>query len=222
MKTACLSIALAVTVTACATNPATGKRQFSLMSEEQEIAAGQQNNVEVRREMGVYDDRALEEYITTTGMRLAQMSERPNLPWHFTVVDVPAINAFALPGGYIYITRGILPFLDNEAQLAGVIGHEIGHVTARHAAQQYSRSTGAELGLILGSIFVPQTRPLAQLGESGLGVLFLKYGRDDEAQADGLGGKYASGAGWEPAGIPQTLTTLGRGEEASDNEGVPD
>src|SRR5437762_1061653 len=84
-----------------------GKRQFSLMSEEQEIAAGQQNDVEVRREMGVYGDRALEEYITTTGMRLAQMSERPNLPWHFTVVDVPAINAFALPGGYIYITRGI-------------------------------------------------------------------------------------------------------------------
>src|SRR5205809_5260672 len=107
MKTAFLSLAFVVTVTACATNPATGKRQFSLMSEEQEIAAGQQNDVEVRREMGVYDDRALEEYITTTGMRLAQMSERPNLPWHFTVVDVPAINAFALPGGYIYITRGI-------------------------------------------------------------------------------------------------------------------
>ena len=134
---------------------------------------------------------------------------------------MPAINAFALPGGYIYITRGILPFLDDEAQLAGVLGHEIGHVTARHAAQQYSRSTGAGLGLILGSIFVPQARPLAQLGESGLGVLFLKYGRDDEAQADGLGVKYASRAGWDPAGMPQMLTTLGRIEEASDNKGVP-
>ena len=221
MKTACLSIALAVTVTACATNPATGKRQFSLMSEEQEIAAGQQNDVEVRREMGVYDDRALEEYITTTGMRLAQMSERPNLPWHFTAVDVPAINAFALPGGYIYITRGILVFLDDESQLAGVLGHEIGHVTARHAVQQYSKSTGAELGLILGSIFVPQARPFGQLAESGLGLLFLKNSRDDEAQADQLGVKYAARAGWDPAGVPRMLTTLGRIEEASDEKGVP-
>jgi len=221
MKTACLSIALAVTVTACATNPATGKRQFSLMSEEQEIAAGQQNDVEVRREMGVYDDRALEEYITTTGMRLAQMSERPNLPWHFTVVDVPAINAFALPGGYIYITRGILVFLDDESQLAGVLGHEIGHVTARHAEQQYSKSTGAELGLILGSIFVPQARPFGQLAESGLGLLFLKNSRDDEVQADQLGVKYAARAGWDPAGVPRMLTTLGRIEEASDEKGVP-
>ena len=130
-----LALALAATVTACATNPATGKREFSLMSEEQEIAAGQQNDIEVRREMGVYSDRGVEDYISDLGMRLARVSERPNLPWHFTVVDVPAINAFALPGGYIYVTRGILPFLDDESQVAGVLGHEIGHVTARHAAQ---------------------------------------------------------------------------------------
>jgi len=222
--TPCLAVAtccLALTIAACATNPVTGKRELSLLSEAQEIQIGQAQDAQVRKEMGVYGDRELQRYVSDIGLRLAQMSERPNLPWHFTVVDVPAINAFALPGGYIYITRGILPFLDNEAQLAGVIGHEIGHVTARHAAQQYSRSTGAELGLILGSILVPQTRPLAQLGESGLGVLFLKYGRDDEAQADGLGVKYASRAGWDPGGIPQMLTTLGRVEEASDNKGVP-
>src|SRR5207249_9856354 len=87
---------------------------------------------------------------------LPQPADHPQLPWHLTVVDVPTITAFALPGGYIYITRGILPFLQDEAQLAGVLGHEIGHVTARHASQQYSRSTGAQLGLILGSIFVPE------------------------------------------------------------------
>ncbi len=191
------------------------------MSEEQEIAAGQQNDVEVRREMGVYSDRAVEDYISDLGMRLARVSERPNLPWHFTVVDVPAINAFALPGGYIYVTRGILPFLDDESQLAGVLGHEIGHVTARHAAQQYSKSAGAELGMILGSIFVPQARPFGQLAESGLGLLFLKNSRDDEAQADQLGVKYAARAGWDPAGVPRMLTTLGRIEEASDNKGVP-
>jgi predicted Zn-dependent protease len=213
--------AVLVATAACATNPVTGRRELSLMSEAQEIQIGQTQDVQVRREMGVYRDQALQEYITTIGLKLARASERPNLPWHFTVVDSPAVNAFALPGGYIYITRGIMPFLDDEAQLAGVLGHEIGHVTARHASQQYSRSTGAQLGLIFGSILVPQARPLAQLGESGLGLLFLKYGRDDEAQADGLGVKYASLTGWDPAGVPQMLTTLGRIEEASDNKGVP-
>ena len=220
MRRAVLSLALAI-CSGCATNPATGKREFSLMSEAQEIQIGQQQDAEVRREMGVYSDRALQEYVSTIGLKLAHVSERPNLPWHFTVLDVPAINAFALPGGYIYITRGILPFLDDESQLAGVLGHEIGHVTARHSAQQYSRATGAQLGLILGSIFVPQTRPFAQLGESGLGLLFLKYSRDDEEQADALGVKYASSAGWDPAGVPRMLTTLARIEEASDDKGVP-
>src|SRR5438034_10468257 len=169
--------------TSCATNTATGRRQFSLMSEDQEIQIGRQQDVEVRREMGVYGDRALQQYVSDIGLRLAQQSERPNLPWHFTIVDVPAINAFALPGGYIYITRGIMPFLDDEAELAGVLGHEIGHVTARHAAQQYSKSTGAELGVLLGSIFVPEIRPFGGLAETGLGLLMLKYSRDDELQA---------------------------------------
>jgi predicted Zn-dependent protease len=206
---------------ACATNPATGQRQFSLMSEEQEIQIGQEQDAQVRKEMGVYSDRELQQYVSDVGLQLAQVSERPSLPWHFTVVDVPAINAFALPGGYIYITRGILPFLDSQAQLAGVLGHEIGHVTARHAASQYSRSSGAGLGLLVGSIFVPQARPFAELGQSGLGLLFLKYSRDDEAQADGLGVRYAARAGWDPDGVPQMLTTLGRIDETSDNKGVP-
>jgi predicted Zn-dependent protease len=215
------ALALAVAAAGCATNPATGQHQFSLMSEEQEIDAGRQNDVQIRRDMGVYSDRALEEYVAGVGMRLAAVSERPNLSWHFTVVDSPAINAFALPGGYVYITRGILPFLDDESQLAGVLGHEIGHVTARHAVQQYSKSTGAQLGLILGSIFVPGGAQTAQLGETGLGVLLLKNSRDDEAQADQLGVRYAARAGWDPAGVPRMLTTLGRVEEASDNKGVP-
>ena len=134
---------------------------------------------------------------------------------------MPAINAFALPGGYIYITRGILPFLDDEAQLAGVLGHEIGHVTARHSARQYSRSTASEIGLIVGSILVPQAAPMATLGQQGLGLLMLKNSRDDELEADSLGAKYAARAGWDPDGIPQMLTTLARIEEASDTKGVP-
>jgi predicted Zn-dependent protease len=205
----------------CATNPVTGKREISFMSEVQEIATGKQLDTEVRQEMGVYDDTALQQYVEDIGLRLAANSHRPNLPWHFAVVDVPAINAFALPGGFIYITRGILPFLDNEAELAGVLGHEIGHVTARHAAQSYTRSAEAGLGLLLGSIFVPQIQPFTDLAQTGLGVLFLKYSRDDEREADRLGTEYAGRSGWEPSAVPSFMATLGRIEEAGDRRGIP-
>ena len=213
--------ALTIVSGACATNPATGRREFSLMSEAQEVSLGVASDVDVRREMGVYADKELQDYVTDIGVRLARTSERPDLPWHFTVVDSPAVNAFAIPGGYIYITRGILPFLGDEAQLAGVLGHEIGHVTARHSAQQYSRTTGAGLGLVLGSILVPGAAPFSELASQGLGVLLLKYGRDDELEADALGVRYASRAGWDPSGVPGMLTTLGRIEESSDSKGVP-
>jgi predicted Zn-dependent protease len=220
--TTAASLFFAASLTACATNPATGKKQISLMSEEQEIALGQQSDPEVKREMGVYGDSRLQEYVQGIGMKLARASERPNLPWHFTVVDSPAVNAFALPGGYIYITRGILPFLDDEAQLAGVLGHEIGHVTARHAAQQYTSQTGAGLGLTLLSIFVPEARPFQGLAEQAAALLFLKYGRDDELQADRLGVRYASRTGWNPSGVQNMLTTLLRLDKASGStKGVP-
>ena len=136
---ASLAAALAATVVACATNPATGKKEFSLMSEAQEVQLGQEMDPQIKQEMGVYDDAELQRYVSDVGMRLAKSSERPNLPWHFTVVDEPAVNAFALPGGYIYVTRGILAFLNDEEQLAGVLGHEIGDVTARHSAQHTRR-----------------------------------------------------------------------------------
>src|SRR5918995_6769639 len=203
---AALVAILALLVSACATNPATGKREFSLMSEAQEVQLGQEMDVQVRREMGLYDDAALQRYVQDVGLRLARASERPNLPWHFAVVDEPAINAFALPGGYIYLTRGILPFLDTEAELAGVLGHEIGHVTARHSAQQYTKATTAGVGVQLLSIFVPEARPLQNITETALGVMFLKHGRDDELQADGLGVQYAARTGWDPAGVAGMLT----------------
>jgi predicted Zn-dependent protease len=138
------------------------------------------------------------------------------------VVNQPAVNAFALPGGFIYITRGIMPFLNDEAELAGVLGHEIGHVTARHSAQQYTKATGASIGMTLLSIFVPESRPFQGLTETALGVLFLKYGRDDENQADELGVKYAAEGGWDPEGVSGMLSTLDRLDAAQgSNRGVP-
>lgn len=217
-----LTAALAATLVACATNPATGKKEFSLMSEGQEVQLGQEMHPQVLQEMGVYDNAELQRYVSNVGMRLAKASERPNLPWHFTVVDEPAVNAFALPGGYIYVTRGILAFLDDEEELAGVLGHEIGHVTARHSAQQYTQATSAGLGLTLLSIFVPEARPLQGLAEQALGVLFLKHGRDDELQADRLGAEYTGKTGWDPRGVAGMLTTLQRLDEASGSRrGVP-
>jgi predicted Zn-dependent protease len=205
---------------ACATNPVTGKREISLVSEAQEIAMGQQADAEVRREMGLYDNAELQRYVEDIGFKLAKLSHRPNLPWQFAVVDHPAVNAFALPGGFIYITRGILPYLADEAELAGVLGHEIGHVTARHSAQQATRAMGGQIGMIALGVFVPSTRPFGDLTSAGLGVLFMKFGRDDEREADRVGTEYAAKGGWDPAAVPTVLQTLSRISEQSE-KGVP-
>lgn len=220
LKTAVV-LAAAVLSARCATNPVTGERQFNLLSEAQELEIGQQMHGEVIKTMGEYGDPALREYVQRIGTQLASHSHRPNLPWQFTIVNAPAINAFALPGGYVYITRGILPYLDNEAELAGVLGHEIGHVTARHAAQAYTRATGGELALLGLGIFVPAARPFGQLGEMGLSVLFLKNSRNDELQADKLGAEYSAKNGWDPAGVEGLLNTLARVDTATDSRGVP-
>lgn len=215
------AVALAL-ATACATNPVTGRRQVSFMGEGQEVALGQQMDPQIRKELGVYEDAEWQRYVTDLGTQLASRSHRPHLQWSFAVVDTPTVNAFALPGGYIYLTRGLLAHLASEAELAGVIGHEIGHVTARHAAEQYTRSTSSQLGLVLGSILFPEVRPYGDLAGTGLGLLALKYGRDDEIEADRLGAEYAARAGWDPAGIAGMLETLGRlGQASPDRKGVP-
>jgi predicted Zn-dependent protease len=215
-------LAVVATVAAWATNPATGRREITLMSEAQEIALGKESDAQVRQEMGLYNDPDLQRYVSDIGLRLARLSERPGLPWQFAVVDQPAVNAFALPGGFIYLTRGILPFLENEAELAGVLGHEIGHVTARHSAQQYTRMIGGQVGLIALGVFVPAARPFGQASQQVMGLLFLRYGRADELQADSLGVRYAATGNWDPEGVPGMLTTLGRlSEAAGDRKGVP-
>jgi len=140
------SFALLLTVTACAVNPATGRRELSLVSESAEIAMGQEYDPQVVAEMGLYPDDDLQAYVSELGLRMAAESERPQLPWSFKVVDDPAVNAFAVPGGFIYVTRGILAHLKSEAELAGVLGHEIGHVSRSVWASGHCCPTASPTG----------------------------------------------------------------------------
>ncbi|SFO18109.1 M48 family metalloprotease [Nitrosospira briensis] len=194
--------------TGCAVNPVTGKQNFTLMSEADEMRKGQQAAVEIGKAYDVYDDLpALQAYVSEIGQKLAKKSHRPQLDYHFTVVDSPQVNAFALPGGYIYITRGILAYLNSEAELAAVLAHEIGHVTARHSVRQYSAATAANVAAAIGglaaAIFMPQLGgQLAQGVQSLLGitgsVLVSGYGRSHELEADRLGAEYLARSGYDP------------------------
>jgi predicted Zn-dependent protease len=184
------AVLLAVS-TACATNPVTGDRQLALISEAQELEIGRSTAAEVRQSIGLVDDRELQSYVQRVGATLASTSHRPALPWTFGVVDDPTPNAFALPGGYIFLTRGMMNLMNSEAELAAVLGHEIGHVTARHSVTAISRQQLAQLGLGLGGVLFPATQPFGQAIGAGLDLLFLKHGRDAERQADELGFDYA-------------------------------
>ena len=213
-----LAVAVALPWAGCATNPVTGKRQISLVSRSKELDIGREADPAIIAEYGLYGDSTVQRYVDSVGQRLAASSQLPNLTWHFRVLDSPVVNAFALPGGYIYITRGILAYMNSESQLAGVMGHEIGHVTARHSAEQITRSEIASVGLIVGTLFVDAFRPYSAVAQQGLGLLFLKYSRDNETQADELGIGYAVKAGWDPREIPGTYAMLKRvSERRGDN-----
>jgi len=213
--------AAALPLESCATNPATGESQLSLVSQGQEIQMGQQGAEQVRQSIGVVQDPQLEAYIRKVGLGLAGISERPELPWSYQVADEPVVNAFALPGGFIFVTRGILPYLNNEAQLAIIMGHETGHVTARHSVQQMSRQELAQLGLGLGSIFVKQIQQFGGLLSGGLQLLFLKYSRNDESQADALGIRYAVKEGYDPNQAIGVFQMLDRQAQQAGGSGVP-
>ena len=212
---------LAPLVAACATNPVTGKRELSLVSEQQEIQMGQEGAQQVAQEIGLLNDQALQNYLQSIGAGLAAKSERPNLPWTFRAVDDPSPNAFALPGGFIFVTRGLLDLMNNEAELASVVGHEIGHVTARHSVQQMSQQQLAQLALGVGSILSPTVAQLGGVASQGLGLLFLKYGRDDERQADDLGFRYALNGGYDVRYMDDVFRSLQRIGEASNQSPLP-
>ena len=211
----------AVTTTGCARNPVTGEREIALISEAQEIQMGQQAAQEVAQSLGLVQDEALQQYVQRVGSSLAKDSERGNLPWTFRVVDDPTPNAFALPGGFIFVTRGMMNLMDSEAELATVLGHEIGHVTARHSVSQISRAQLAQLGLGIGMIFSEQLRNYQDVVGTGLQLLFLKYGRDDERQSDELGFKYALNEGYDVSEMADVFQSLQRVGAATGRSPLP-
>jgi predicted Zn-dependent protease len=207
----------------CAVNPATGGRQLSLVSEAQEIQIGRDADRQIVASMGLYPDEAVQQYVSALGRSLAARSERPDLPWTFRVIDDPTVNAFALPGGFIYVTRGILTHLGSEAELAGVLGHEIGHVTARHSVSQMSRAQLAQLGLGIGMIFSEEIRQVGEVAGAGLQLLFLKFGRDDEREADELGVRYMTRLDYDPRELAHVMGMLARSSELQSGSGkVPE
>ena len=221
MKTrSLLPLLTAALLAACAsvTNPVTGQRELTVMDEKSEIAEGVNAHHEVIKEYGVVNDAALQAYVDGVGQKLAAASHRAKLKWTFTVLDSPEVNAFALPGGYVYVTRGIMAYLDSEAELAGVLGHEIGHVTARHGAQQATRQATAGVGVGLATIGgallematgVPGVAQAAgSVAQAGAAGLIASYSRDQELQADQLGAEYLARSRYDPANMVEVIQVL--------------
>ncbi|MGB1799665.1 MAG: M48 family metalloprotease [Gammaproteobacteria bacterium] len=193
----------------CAVNPVSGKQDLVLMSESDEIALGHKTNQQVLQQYRVYDDPALQAYVQKIGNKVALKSHRNSLDYSFTVLDSQEVNAFALPGGYIYITRGLMSYLKSEAELAAVLGHEVGHVTARHSVRQHSANQLTNLGLTLGSLFVPgMNQASSQLAQLFGAALLRGYGREHELEADRLGAEYLARTGYNPNAMLDVISVL--------------
>ena len=214
-----LAVVSALVLSGCATNPVSGQQDFVMMSEAQEIALGRSSDIEVRKQYKVYANPTLQAYVNRVGQELARHSHRPNLHYHFTVLDSPEVNAFALPGGYVYITRGILAYLNSEAEMAAVLGHEIGHVTARHGVRQQSAAQATDIGISIVSIFVPGLNN--QLGHDLAnlfgGALLSGYGREHELEADRLGADYLARTDYDPQAMIRVVDAL-KSQELFDAE----
>ncbi len=203
---------------ACTINPATGGSNFTpFMSPDDEVRIGSQEHQKILAQFGgVYQDQAIQNYVSGLGQKLASTSELPNLKWTFTVLDSDIINAFALPGGFVYISRGLLALADTEDQLGGVLGHEIGHVTARHAANRYSAAVGTGIGItgaaILADIFLGQGagQAVQQIGGSAAQGFLASYGRSQELQSDELGVRYLNRNGYDTQAMAGFLDKMGQ------------
>ncbi len=216
-----LSISFLIIAESCSVNPVTGKKEVILMSEAQEISMGKAYDPQVVASFGLYEDEKMQTFINEKGKEMGAISHRPQLNYEFKILDSPVVNAFAVPGGYVYFTRGIMAHFNNEAEFAGVLGHEIGHVTARHSAKQQSNQTLAQLGLIVGVIASKEIAKYAGLAQESLGLLFLKFGRDDESQSDQLGVEYSTKIGYDAHEMANFFNTLKRMRAGSDSDPIP-
>ncbi|OEC36675.1 Putative Zn-dependent protease [Pseudomonas cuatrocienegasensis] len=200
-------VAALLVLAGCAVNPATGRNNFVMMSEQQELDLGQRYNQEIAKQNPRHANEALQAYVQQIGERVARASHRSQLDYRFTLVDSPDVNAFALPGGYIYIHRGLLAYLNSEAELAAVLGHEVGHVTARHSVQQQSQSTA--WGLLGQAVAIGTGIGAAgDLTNALGGALVSGYGRDMELEADGLGAQYLARSGYDPQAMIGVVEVL--------------
>ncbi|MRR19119.1 peptidase M48 [bacterium] len=208
-------------VVACAVNPVTGKRQLMFMSEAQEVALGVSYDPQVLATFGLYDDPELQAFVQARGTEMGKISHRPKLEYHVKVVDSPVVNAFAVPGGYIYLTRGILAQFNNEAELMGVIGHEMGHVTARHSVSQMTKQQIGTLLLIGGMIASEEFANYAQYAMQGMELLFLSFSRENEREADDLGTEYSTKMAYDATKMADFFQVLNKMNMANSHGGVP-
>ena len=202
-------------LTSCSRNPVTGKKEIVFMSEEKEKALGAESHPSVVATMGLYEDKTLQAFINEKGQQMVKISHRPELPFKFYIVDSPVVNAFAVPGGYVYFTRGIMAHFNNEAEFAGVLGHEIGHVTARHSARQQTSQILGQGLLMAGMVLSPQIRSLGDQAAQSLQLLFLSYSRDHETESDQIGVQYSSKIGYDAHQMADFFGTLKKISEKS-------
>jgi predicted Zn-dependent protease len=204
-------LAVLVLVAGCSRNPATGRVQFGLPSNDEEIAIGREGDGKVREALGLYDEvPAATAMVEGIGQRIAKASERPDLPWKFQILDEPAVNAFALPGGWVYVTRGLLAHLDSDDELAAVLAHETGHVTARHGVVHMRKTASARRSVGLFRVIDPGLRHVGGLAARAAGLSLLRYSREDEHEADDLSVRYIRRGGWDPAAVVRVFGILSR------------
>lgn len=212
---------LAVILTTCAVNPVTGKRQVMLVSEEQEVQMGKEYDPQIVAQFGEYKNDALLAFINQRALEIGKISHRPNIQWHVRILDSPVINAFAVPGGYVYFTRGILTHFNSEAELVGVLGHEMGHVTARHSVSQQSKQQLGQLLMIGGMIASEKFAQYGQEAMQAMQLMFLKFSRDDERESDRLGVQYMSMIGYDGERMADFFNVLNKMNPAEEQGGVP-
>lgn len=202
-------VALVILLASCSTNPATGERQFTaLMSPAQEQKVGAQEHKKITKQFGFYEDQAVTDYVRQVGASVAKNTERPDVRYQFFVLDSPIVNAFALPGGYVYVSRGLLALAGSEAELAAVLAHETGHITARHSAERYSHGVVTSLGAALLSAAVGDSG-ISQAAGIGSDLYIKSYSRSQENEADTLGIRYLSRAGYDESAMTGFLGNLG-------------